>query len=350
MTPAVVFSESEARDFGRRLLEAVGVAPEKALLVASVLVYANLRGVDSHGLQVLPHYVGQIEAGDVNPAAEGRVVTEDHACLLYDGDHGLGSVTAEICCRHVIRMARQYGIAIALTRETSHFGAAAFWTQRISAAGLIGIAMCDSSPQVPPWQGKAKRVGTNPISVSVPHPGGRGWLLDMATSTVALGKIEQAALNRKTELPPGWAMDSEGRPTTSLQAALAGFLMPLGGYKGSGLGLMVEILGGVLGGGGMAPDIAGIRDHGRVARVNHTFLAIDVARFLPLETFYARMDWLVEHIQSAPPAAGYDEVLVAGDPEWRLQDQRRATGIPILPGPWEMLARTARRLGVPLPR
>jgi LDH2 family malate/lactate/ureidoglycolate dehydrogenase len=209
--------------------------------------------------------------------------------------------------------------------------------------------MCDSSPQVPPWQGKAKRVGTNPLSMSVPHPGGRGWLLDMATSTVALGKLEQAKLNRKTEIPPGWALDSEGRPTTGLAAALSGFLMPLGGYKGSGLALMVEILGGALGGGALAPDIRGIRDHGRLARVNHTFLAIDAARFLPLEDFYARMDSLVQYIKSTPPATGCDEVLVAGDPEWRFEDERRARGIPIPPGPWAALAATARRLGVPLP-
>lgn len=331
------------------MLEAAGVTPEKARLAASVLVYANLRGVDSHGVQLVTHYVGQIEAGDVNPAAGGHVVSENQACLLYDGEHGLGSWTAEICCGHAIRLARQYGIALVITRETSHFGPAAFWTQRISAAGQIGIAMCDSSPQVPPWQGKAKRVGTNPLSVSVPHPSGRGWLLDMATSTVALGKLEQAKLNKKTEIPAGWALDSEGRPTIDLAAALAGFLMPLGGYKGSGLALMVEILGGVLGGGAMAPDIRGIRDHGRLARTNHTFLAIDVARFLPLDTFQARMEWLVEHVKFTPPAGGYDEVLVAGDPEWRIEDERRARGIPILPGPWEALADTARRLAVPLP-
>jgi LDH2 family malate/lactate/ureidoglycolate dehydrogenase len=344
--PAVILSEAGALDFGRRMLEAAGVAPAKAHLAASVLVFANLRGVDSHGLQLLPHYVGQIEAGDVDPAADGHVASERQACLLYDGEHGLGSVTAETCCRHAVRIARQHGLAMVIARETSHFGPAAFWTSRLSAEGLIGIAMCDSSPQVPPWQGKAKRVGTNPISVAVPHPEGRGWLLDMATSTVALGKLEQAVLNNQTEIPPGWALDSEGRATTSLQAALAGFLMPLGGYKGSGLGLLVEILCGALGGGGMAPDIAGIREHGRLARVNHTFLAIDVARFLPLDEFHARMDWLVQHIKSAPPAAGFDEVLVAGDPEWRFEDQRRAQGIPILPGPWKALQATARRLGI----
>jgi LDH2 family malate/lactate/ureidoglycolate dehydrogenase len=349
VTPAAVVSAEQLQEFAERVLAAVGVSRDKARLAASVLVYANLRGVDSHGVQALPHYVGQIEAGDVNPAADGHVVTENGACLLYDGEHGLGSVAADACSAHAIRLAREHGVAMAVARETGHFGAAAFWAQKISAAGLAGIVMCDASPQVPPWQGKAKRVGTNPIAMSVPHPQGRGWLLDMATSGAALGKLEQARLNGASEIPAGWALDSEGRPTTSLDAALAGFLMPLGGYKGSGLALMVEILSGVVGGGAMAPEIRNIRDHGRPARSNHTFLAIDVARFLPLEAFYARMGQVIEYIKATPVAAGYAEVLVAGDPEWRMEDERRANGIPILPGPWDVLAAMARRLGVALP-
>jgi len=349
LSPAVTLSESQAREFAQRMLVAAGVSPDKALLVASVLVYANLRGIDSHGLALLPHYLDQIDAGDLDPNATGRIASECQACLLYDGENGLGAVTAEICTGHVIRLARQYGIAIVVARETNHFGPAAFWTQRIAAAGQIGIAVCDASLQVPPWQGKAAKIGTNPISMAVPHPEGRGWLLDMATSTVALGKLEQAKLNRQETIPYGWALDREGWPTNLLSAALEGFLMPLGGYKGSGLGMMVEILCGVLGGGGMAPDIRGIRQHGAPSRVNHSFLAIDVERFMPLPTFYERMDRLIAHVKSAPPAAGYNEVLVAGDPEWRYEDERRAHGIPILPGPWETIERAARRLGVALP-
>lgn len=349
MSQAHVFAAEALEDFAQRVLEAAGAPAARAKLAASTLVYANLRGVDSHGVQLLPHYAGQIAAGDVNPAAVGRVVRESGACLLYDGEHGLGSATAEICTGHAIRLAREHGVSLVVTRETGHFGAAAFWSQRISSAGLIGVAMCDSSPQVPPWQGKAKRVGTNPISVSVPHPAGRGWLLDMATSTVALGKLEQAKLNGQEEIPAGWALDGEGRPTRRLADALAGFLMPLGGYKGSGLALMVEILGGVLGGGGMAPDVAGIRDHGQPVHVNHTFLAIDVARFLPLEEFHARTGFLVDYVRRTPPAAGFSEVLVAGDPEWRMEDERRARGVPIQPGPWALIAETAQRLGVALP-
>jgi LDH2 family malate/lactate/ureidoglycolate dehydrogenase len=349
MSAGMVAGERELVEFGRRLLEAARVPGDKARLVAESLVAGNLRGVDSHGIAMLPHYIDQIDAGDVEPEREGHVVAESGGCLLYDAESGFGFVTAEICCGHAIRLARSQGIAMVVAREASHFGAAALWTRRISAAGLIGIAVCDAGPQVAPWQGKDRRIGTNPISVSVPHPGGRGWLLDMATTTVALGKLEQAQIKGEREIPPGWALDSEGRPTTGLAAAVSGLLMPLGGYKGSGLGLMVEILCAVLGGGAMAGEVHGVRMHGRHSRVNHAFLAIDVARFLPLEEFQARMERLVAEMKSSAPAAGYGEVLVAGEPEWRAEDDRRRRGIPIPAGVWSELSRTAARLGVPLP-
>jgi LDH2 family malate/lactate/ureidoglycolate dehydrogenase len=209
--------------------------------------------------------------------------------------------------------------------------------------------MCDAGPQVAPWQAKDRRIGTNPISVSVPHPEGRGWLLDMATTTVALGKLEQAKLKGATKIPAGWALDSEGRPTTDLASALGGLLMPLGGHKGSGLGVMVEILCAVLGGGAMATGIRGLRLHGRHSRVNHVFIAIDVARFLPLDEFYSRMERLASELKSSTPAAGYGEVLVAGDPEWRAEEERRRCGIPLSGGVWSQLVRLAARWNVPLP-
>lgn len=333
-----------------RLLVAVGVPAPKANLVAVPLVTASLRGLDSHGLQLLPYYLGQIERGDVNPHAEGHVVSESGACMIYDAEHGLGQVTAPICCAHAVRLAARAGLSMVVSRESNHFGAAGVWSQKISAAGHIGIAICDASMQVPPWQGRQQRLGTNPISVSVPHPEGRGWLLDMATTTVAYGKLEQAFLKGEKTIPHGWALDAEGVPTTDTETALKGMLMPLGGYKGSGLAMMVEILCGVIGGGPVfSTRVTGVRHSGRPMRANQTFLAIDVTRFLPLEEFCARMDWLVEQVKSAQPAKGYDEVLVAGDPEWRAEEQRRRHGIPIQPGIWQRVAALAERLGVPLP-
>ncbi len=350
LTPAVVISEASLRELMERILIAVEVPPPKAALLAESLSAASLRGVDSHGLQLLPHYVAQIERGDVDPRAEGRVVAENGACLIYDAGHGLGQVTAAICCGHAVRLASLAGLSMVVSRESNHFGAAAFWAQRMSVSGHIGVVVCDASMQVPPWQGREQRLGTNPICVSVPHPERRGWLLDMATTTVAYGKLEQTLLKGETTLPHGWALDSEGVPTTDLATALRGLLMPLGGYKGSGLATMVEIFSGVLAGGpAFSTQVTGVRHRGRPMRCNHTFIAIDVRRFMPLEEFHARMDWLAAQIKSAKPAKGFEEVLVAGDPEYRTEEHRRRHGIPIIPGHWEPVVRLAERLKVPLP-
>src|ERR1019366_5231214 len=204
-------------------------------------------------------------------------------------------------------------------RESNHFGAAAYWGQKISAAGMIGIVMCNASPIVAPWQAKESRLGTNPICMSVPGP----WLLDMATTTVASNRIFKALLNGEETIPAGWAVDSEGVPTTDTDAAIRGMPMPLGGYKGSGLAMMVEILCGVLSGGAMSVDVGGIRIQGKPTRVSQTFVAMDAGRFMPVAEFHRRVEWLVNTVKSAAPAKGYHEVMVAGDPEWRAEAERR---------------------------
>jgi LDH2 family malate/lactate/ureidoglycolate dehydrogenase len=317
------------------------VPERKARLVATSLVAANLRGVDSHGVQLLPYYVEQIEAGDMDPIAQGRVVSETGCCVVYDGANSIGQGVAEACCEHGIRIARAQGVSMVVARESNHFGAAAWWGQKYSREGMIGIVMCNASPLVPPWQGREPRFGTNPICVSVP---GERWLLDMATTTVAAGKIYKAMINGHDTIPSGWAMDAEGAPTTNVGTALKGLLSPLGGYKGSGLAIMAEILCAVLGGGAMSTELGGIRVRGKPMRASQMFLGIDVARFLPLEEFKARMDRLIDIVKSTPPAKGYDEVLVAGEPEWRMEAERRAGGIPIEDGTWKALTATAARL------
>src|SRR5216684_477758 len=215
----------ELTAFAARLLDALGVSQAKSQLVATSLVAANLRGVDSHGVQLLPYYIEQLEWGDMDIHADGRVISESGACLLYDGQNGIGQPIAETCCAHAVRIARASGVAIAVARDSNHFGAAAFWAQRISAADQIGIVMCNASALVPPWQGKQPRLGTNPICMSVPGGEEEPWLLDMATTTVAAGKIFKAMINGQPEIPAGWAMDSEGVPTTSTDVALKGLIM-----------------------------------------------------------------------------------------------------------------------------
>ncbi len=340
-----VISAEDLTAWAVRLLESARFPTPKARMVADLLVAANLRGVDSHGVQLLPYYIEQVERGDMNPDAEGRIASESGACLVYDGQNGIGAEIAGICCDHAVRLARKHGISMVVARDSNHFGAAAYWGQKISGAGLIGIVMCNASPIVAPWQGKQPRLGTNPICVSVPGP----WLLDMATTTVAANRIWKALMNGEETIPPGWAMDCDGAPTTKTDAAVRGLPMPLGGYKGSGLAMMVEILCAVLSGGALSTDVGGIRLRGKPTRVSQTFLAIDVTRFMPQDVFAARVEALVKTVKSSAPAKGYGEVLVAGDLEWRAEAERRRAGIPLGEGTWESLTQTAARLGVAVP-
>jgi len=336
---------SALRSFSQAILRGAGVEDHKAAIVAESLVAANLRGVDSHGVQLLTFYVDQLLAGEMDAQADGRVVSESGACLLFDGQNGIGQWVAETCCGHAIRIAGEHGVGLVTARESNHFGSCAWWAEKMRAAGQIGIVMCNASPIVPPWQAKEGRFGTNPICMAVPGP----WLLDMATTTVAAGKVFKAFINHQPEIPAGWAFNSAGVPTTDTVEAYHGLLMPLGGYKGSGLGFLVEILCAVLSGGAMANEVGGIRYRGKPVRTSQMFLAIDVARYMPVEEFTARMERLVATVKSAPAAAGYDEVLVAGDPEWRTEAERRRNGIPISDANWETLVRTAARVDVAPP-
>jgi len=333
--------------FAYQLLIATKVPYPKAELVAKSLVAANLRGVDSHGLQLLPFYIELILMGNIDINTDGRVVTESGGSLVYDGQNGIGQWISEICCGHAIRLGRDHGVSLVVSRESNHFGAAAFWAQRMSAAGMIGIVMCNASPLVAPWQGKDQRFGTNPICVSVPGPD--SWLLDMATTTVALGKILNAQFHGRSTIPEGWAMDSDGVPTADTQTALSGLLMPLGGYKGSGLAMMAEILCAVLSGGAMSTELGGIRIQGQPMRTSQMFLAIDVARFVSLDEFARRMQSLVGMVKSSRTATGFEEVLVAGDPEWRMEVERRRDGIPVSDGSWQNFVQAAEKLGVSVP-
>lgn len=340
-----LISAPRLKEFARQILSAAGVPAHKAAVVADCLIASNLRGIDSHGVQLLGFYVEQLLAGEMDPQADGQVVSEAGACMVFDGQNAIGQWVAETCCAHAIRMAREHGLGMVVACESNHFGPAAWWAQKMRDAGQIGIVMCNASPIVPPWQGKEGRVGTNPICMSVPGP----WLLDMATTTVAAGRIFKAFLNQQPEIPAGWAFDSGGVPTTNTADAYKGMLMPLGGYKGSGLAMMVEILCSVLGGGAMSTEVGGIRFRGRKVRVSQTFVAIEVSRFMPVEEFTARTEKLVALMKSTAAAPGFDEVMVAGDPEWRSEAERLAKGIPIPDGNWDVLFRTANRLGVEIP-
>jgi LDH2 family malate/lactate/ureidoglycolate dehydrogenase len=333
-------------EFSTSLLAAAGVEPRRAHAAAEFLVEADLRGVDSHGVQLLTFYLEQLIDGRVDPLAEGRVASESGAVLLYDGQNGLGQTVSAICADHAARLASAHGLGLAVSRNSNHFGAAFPWAERMAARGHIGIVLCNASPIVAPWEGCDPRWGTNPICCAL--PGGR-WLLDMATTTVAMGKIYKAWVNHQPEIPAGWAMNREGIPTTSTMEAYHGLLAPLGGYKGAGLAMMVEILTGVLSGGAFLTALGGLRNKERPFGVSQLFVAIDASRFMPIDEFKRRVEAFVAEVKSARPAEGAAEVLVSGEPEWRIADHRREHGIPMPDGLWTGLSSLAGRLGVTPP-
>ena len=341
----------DLEQFIREALRAAGAPENKARLVAETLVSANLRGIDSHGVHLLPRYIEQLRAGNINPAADGRVVSESGACMLFDGEHGIGQSVANTCCRHAVRLAKEHGLGMVVARDSNHFGIAATWGKRISDAGMIGVVMCNASPSVAPWQGRDGRIGTNPICVSMPSTGNGAWLLDMATTTVAMNKIVRAAA--RTSLATGATIASHtgpgGAPTTDTRKASQGLLMPLGGYKGSGLGLMAEILCAVLSGGVLSTEVGGLHILDRKMNTSQMFLAIAAARFLSPEQLQARMEYLIPLVKSARPAKDFDEVLVAGEPERRIEMERREAGIPIDTATWNSLEQLATELNVALP-
>jgi LDH2 family malate/lactate/ureidoglycolate dehydrogenase len=343
----IILDEETLRSYAASLLGGIGVPAQFAELVAGSLVAANLRGVDSHGIQLLIWYIEQIRRGNIDVHASGCVAREDGACLIYDGQNGLGQVVSDRACGHAVRLARQHGMSFVAARNSNHFGAAAWWAQKIAAEGMIGIVTCNATPLVAPWQGREKRFGTNPICMAVPGP--NTWLLDMATTTVALNRVFKAQLAGQKCIPEGWAMDCDGNPTTDTEKALQGMPLPLGGYKGYGLAMMAEILCAVLSGGAMSTEVGGIRVTSRPMRVSHSFIAIDVARFLPMEEFIERMQWLCQSMKNTETAPGFDEILVAGEPEWRAEAIRKREGIPIDRGAWKQIVELGEGLNVQPP-
>jgi len=352
LSPTVTFAPRVLRDFTRRLLVAHGVPRAHAALVAETLVAANLRGVDSHGIQLLLTYLQQLRAGGIAFRASGRVARTSGVCLTYDGQNALGQVVAARCTRHALRLARRSGLGLVVARHSNHFGAGAYWGQQIARAGCIGIVMSNACPAVAPWQGREARLGTNPVCVAVPGSESGRWLLDMATTTVALGKLSHAAFLGEKSIPQAWGfLDPAGRPTTRTADAQRGFPTPVGAYKGTGLAMMAEILCAVLSGGAMATDLPVFRTGGDPLGISHFFLVIDPRRFLPVARLRQRVRRLERLVKSTRPAPGFDEILVAGEPEWR-QARARRSGIPVPKLLWARLSvlATERAVKIPAPR
>jgi LDH2 family malate/lactate/ureidoglycolate dehydrogenase len=330
------------------IFERLGLRADDARTAADVLVQADLLGIDSHGvsnyIQLL--YVPGLERGSIVARPSIEVVSETPIAATLDGGGGLGLVVGSHAMRRAIDKARANGIGLVAVRNSRHYGAAGIYARMALADDLIGFSVTNSDKLVVPTFGRESRIGTNPIAVAVPAGAEPPFLLDMATSTVPLGKIMLARRNGLT-LPVGWAADEEGVPTTDPEVAFSALrLLPLGGtqeqgsHKGYGLGVVVDILAGVLSGAGVAVG------QGLGGQVGHFFAALRVDLLRPLDQFKAGMDEYLKALRETPPASGHDRVYYAGLMEHEAEAERRRDGIPLHRDVVAYLDRLAGELGL----
>ncbi len=344
------FDAERLEAFASQVFAALGLADADARRIAADLVAADLRNVGSHGIARIPLYVERLRAGLVNPRPNVRIEAVTPVVASVDGDHGFGFVVGHRAMDRAIEMARESGIALAGIRHSTHFGMAALYVQQALDAGLLALVFTNSSPAVPVWGSRGAFLGSAPFAAGA--PGGRhgDYLLDMAMSVTARGKIKLAA-QRGEAIPEGLALDAEGRPTTDAAAAFAGVCLPFGGAKGAGLAMLMDILCGVLTGAGYAGGVGNPhRDFDRPQDVGHFMLAIRPDLFMSESEFRARMDTLVERARAQPLAAGVDEILIPGEPERRSHARHLVDGVALDEQVRAQLEMVAAQLGIAPPR
>ena len=324
---------------------AKGMSAADADAVADVLAWANVRGVDGHGGMRIPNYLEYIDRGEYDPRAQPQIKMLGPTAFIVEAARAAGPVATMKAAKQAVETARQYGVAIALVRNTTHTGAIGRYPQWIAEQGCACVMMNGGPPFMAYYGTRTANLGTSPISIAVPGPGESPLLLDMATSVVSNGRLRQAAVAGET-LPEGWALDADGKITTDAKKAVV--ILPLGGPKGSGLSLMFECLTGIL---AASPLLALWADPAgqKPPKQSAMLIVLNVEMFRPLADFRRDVGELAAAIRKLPRQEGFDEVLMPGERGDRRAAVRRAEGIPIPPALWKELSDIARGLGVEPP-
>jgi len=340
--------------FVATVLERVGIAPEDAAIVADVLVAADLRGIESHGVGRLEsYYVSRLRGGLMEPHPTVVTVRETPTSILVDAGNGLGHPVAKRTMEAVLAKAGQTGAAFGAVRNSNHYGIAGYYAMLALDRDMIGIASTNTVRYGAPTFGRDILLGTNPLAFAIPAQNEPAFVLDFATTTVPRGKIE--VYNRKNkQLNPGWAIDAQGRETLDPQTALKGALLPLGGYgvehgghKGYGLGLLVEILCGVLAGGKFGLDLPLPSDGPQPGAISHFFAAFKIDGFRDPAEFKADMDVELRSFKDSQKAAGQERIYVAGEIEYEKALYNREHGVPVHVKVWDGLQKLAGELDIP---
>jgi len=355
----VTYPASYLKDFTRSVFVHYGVPEKDALQAADVLSKADIRGIDSHGVARLRSYTDMFIIGRINPTPNVRIVRERKSVATVDGDSGLGLVVAQKANAIAMDKAAEFGSGWVSVCNTNHYGIASYYVLQALERDMIGWSMTNSSRIVVPLWGAERRLGTNPIAIAFPAFSNPPIVIDMATSVVAFGKIEQAKRQGKV-VPVGWMIDKKGNPSISPDDMFDdGGLLPLGstrelgGHKGYALSAMVDILTCVLSGanwGPFAPPFALFEKVPEVSvgkGIGHFFGAMEIAGFEDVDVFKKRVDHWIEVFRSTKPAPGHDAVLIPGDPEAEAEKIRTKEGVPLIRAVVRDLEEIAKKTGIP---
>lgn len=343
-----VFTPHQLTAIATQLFTATGAGPNESQQVAFLLVEANRTGHDSHGVIRVPQYLAEIERGLLDPKARPRVEAETLVSAVVEGNRCFGQVAASHMAAVGLAKARQYGVGGVTLKGANHIGRLGSYVEDLARQGAIGLLFVNThggSGIVAPWGGCEARLGTNPIAIGIPRAEADPLVLDMTTSMVAEGKV-RVLRNRGEQAPEGWLLDAEGVPTRdpqTLYQSPRGSILPFGGHKGYGLGVVVDLLAGALSGDGCTGNLEAPFGNGAFLMV------LDVAQFLPLEEFCQEVEDLAAFVKSSSLMADYREILMPGEVEVRQRARRDAEGLFVEEETWAQICGWAQKLGVRLP-
>ena len=328
------------------LLTQAGACPDHAYITAEGLVEADLCGVETHGVSRMEVYLKRLEAGAVRGEGAFTVIKEYAGAALCDGGGALGQVTARKAMEMAIEKAKTAGCYTVFVRNSSHYGMAAIYARMAAEQGLVGITTTNAPPALAPWGSYQAYFGPNPLAIAVPGKHGTAFCLDMAPSVIPRGKL-MLAIQKGESIPEGWAVDKEGNPTTDPKLAWDGTLLPIGGPKGAGLTMSLDVLSGILPGAAFGPHIGNLfNDMSKTQDVGHVFTAIDPELFTGREAFVERVEQMLAEIKALPRTPGTAEIFAPGEIELGRKADRMEMGIELAQNTYDFLVRKAQEYGI----
>jgi LDH2 family malate/lactate/ureidoglycolate dehydrogenase len=323
----------------------LGVPESEALVVADCLVDADLCGVESHGVSRMTVYSKRLETKVVSPVFRISAERDYPAGLTLNGGNSMGMLVGKYAMEKCVQRARENGSCFIAANNSNHYGMASYYVNMAARAGMIGLSATNAPPNIAPWGSYKAYVGTNPLAIAAPASG-EPVLLDMAPSVVAMGKVILAAKLGKS-IPEGWALTKEGKPTTDPDQGKQGTVVPIGGPKGYGLSLFMDILCGILSGAQFGPYLGNMwNDFVNPQNVGHFFCAIDISKFTDLDVFKKRIGQMICDIKALPKNEGVSEIFLPGEIEQRRRAERKANGIPVEDVVYEELRALGQKYGV----